>query len=389
VDRVDAVVGGAGIIGLSVALELARSGLNVMVYERGRAMGESSWAAAGMLAAEDPENPRELDELAALSRTLYPEYLRMIECLSERQIALRTRNTLQLSEPGGAFRCSETKTRYRITHEEAERRIAGLKAGTRALLWLEESSLDPRDLCAALPVAARAAGVMLEENTAILAVDASGRSVRITTTAGELSTAAFVNCCGAWASQIHYSSSPSDSLHAASSGENRPVDGRVEPRKGQMTTVRMEGLPQLQHVLRSPTVYLVPRGDTRIAIGASVERAGFDREVESATVHKLLAGAAELWPPIASARVVESWAGLRPGTSDQLPLIGRTGEPNCWWATGHFRNGILLAPATALVIRQLLQQEAPAVTLDSFAPDRSPPVASSVTMPQSLRYNFK
>jgi glycine oxidase len=376
VDRVDVVIGGAGIIGLSVALELARSGLRVTVFERGRAMGESSWAAAGMLAAEDPENPRELDELAALSRILYPEYLKVVECLSKHEIALRTRNALQVSKPGGAFHCSETSTRYRITSEEAQRRIPGFKAGERALLWLEEASLDPRDLCAALPLAAVAAGVMLEENTAILAVDARIGSVRITTTAGELRTGAFVNCCGAWASLIHYSSSSSDSPYAVSEGENRPAGGRVEPRKGQMTTVRMGGLPQLQHVLRSPTVYLVPRGDTRIAIGASVERAGFDREVESATVDRLLGNAAELWPPIASARVVESWAGLRPGTADQLPFIGSTGEPNCWWATGHFRNGILLAPATAQVIRQLLQQEAPEVNLDSFAPDRPLPVAS-------------
>lgn len=369
-DTVDVVVGGAGIIGLSVALELARSGLRVKVVERGRAMRESSWAAAGMLAAEDPENPHELIQLAAVSRALYPEYLKLIERLSQRRVALRTRNTLQVSEPGGGFDCRETATRRRITAEEAEKRIAGFRAGGRALLWLEEASLDPRDLCAALPAAATAAGVVLEEDTAILGVDASGGSVLILTSAGELNAGAFVNCCGAWAARISQPASRSPSSHPAYGLGSSPMAERVEPRKGQMAMVRMEGLPQLCNVFRSPTVYLVPRGDTRIAIGASVEQAGFDREVEDATVHRLLAEAAELWPPIASAPLIESWAGLRPGTGDHLPFIGSTGEPNCWWATGHFRNGILLAPATAVVIRQLLQGARPEVSLDSFALDR-------------------
>lgn len=373
---VDVVVGGAGIIGLSVALELARSGLGVKVVERGRAMRESSWAAAGMLAAEDPENPPELTQLATLSRGLYPEYLKRIEYLSERRIPLRTRSTLQVSEPGGAFDCSETGTRQQITAEQAEERIAGFRAGGRALLWLEEASLDPRDLCAALPVAAAGASVALEENTAILTVDASGGSVRIQTSAGELNAGAFVNCCGAWASLIHQSKSPSPSSHPAYGLGSTPMVEKVEPRKGQMAMVRMEGPPQLRHVLRSPTVYLVPRGDTRIVIGASVERAGFDRQVEDATVQKLLAQAGELWRPIVSAPLIESWAGLRPGTGDQLPFIGSTGEPNCWWATGHFRNGILLAPATALIIRQLLQGASPEASLDSFALDR--PVISGL-----------
>ena len=92
-------------------------------------------------------------------------------------------------------------------------------------------------------------------------------------------------------------------------------------------------------------------------IGATVERVGFDRRVDPATVERLPAMAAELWPPIASAPVVESWTGLRPGTRDGLPLIGNAGQPHCWVATGHFRNGILLAPATGLIVRQLLRRQ--------------------------------
>ena len=126
----------------------------------------------------------------------------------------------------------------------------------------------------------------------------------------------------------------------------------------------------LGYVLRSPEVYLVPRGAGLIVIGATEERVGFDRRVDPLVIDGLRARAAELWPPIASASVVESWSGLRPGTSDGLPLIGGAGRPHCWVATGHFRNGILLAPATGRIVRQLIEGRPPAVPLAAFAPGR-------------------
>ena len=149
-------------------------------------------------------------------------------------------------------------------------------------------------------------------------------SVEVETSRGVLRGNAFVNCCGAWA------------------------EG-AEPYKGQMLTVRLPNPSALDYVLRSPEVYLVPRGDGRVVIGATVERVGFDRRVEPEAIEKLRAQAAVLWPAVAAAGVEESWSGLRPGTGDSLPLIGGTGQPQCFIASGHFRNGILLAPATALV----------------------------------------
>jgi glycine oxidase len=154
------------------------------------------------------------------------------------------------------------------------------------------------------------------------------------------------------------------------SGLQRPPAAGVEPRKGQMVAVRVPPPVDLPYVLRSPEIYLVPRGEGLIAIGATVERAGFNRRVDPLAVEHLRAQAAELWPPMASAPVVESWSGLRPGTLDELPLIGSAGVPHCWVATGHFRNGILLAPATALIVRQLLQGKPPEVSLAAFLPGR-------------------
>jgi glycine oxidase len=192
----------------------------------------------------------------------------------------------------------------------------------------------------------------------VLAVRGQTDSVEITTSRGTMTAGAFVNCCGAWAAGIQHPDL------------QRPPAAGVEPWKGQIFTVHVEPPLDLAYVLRSPEVYLVPRGGGNIVVGATVERVGFDRWVDPLTIQRLQAQAAELWPPIASARVVESWTGLRPGTSDGLPVIGSAGCPRCWVATGHFRNGILLAPATGLIVRQLLEGSPPAVGLEAFAPGR-------------------
>jgi glycine oxidase len=357
VKTADVIIAGGGIIGLSAALELAQQGINVHVLERGRVMSEASWAAAGMLAAEDPAHPAELAEIATLSRNLYPKYLSTIERLSGRTVPLRTRATLQTSGNGGGFHHHDTATCFAISAEEAKRRIPGLASRSHSYLWLEEASFDPRDLCTALPLAAVAAGVVLQEDTEVLAVDGQAGSVEIRTGSGTVSAGAFVNCCGAWAAKVQH-------LNL-----EQPA-AAVEPWKGQMMMVRLSPPLDLEYALRTPEVYLVPRGAGQIVIGATVERVGFDRQVEPSAVAWLRALAAELWPPIASAQVVESWAGLRPGTKDGLPLIGGAGRPHCWVATGHFRNGILLAPATALIVRQLLEGSPPEVSLAAFNPGR-------------------
>jgi glycine oxidase len=350
VETAEVIVAGGGIIGLSTALELARHGFRVRVLEKGRAMSEASWAAAGMLSAHDPEHPPELAELAKLSMSLYPEYLATIEALSGRPVRIRTQGALSTD--------GENDSGVALSAQEARRRIPGLVTTGRAFFWVEEVSLDPRDLCAALPLAATAAGVILQESTEVLAVRSHGDSVEITTQGGTLSAGAFVNCCGAWAAQVQQLDL-----------QRQPAAG-VEPWKGQIFTVRLDPPLDLACVLRSPEVYLVPRGGGRVVIGATVERVGFDRRVDPATIERLQAMAAELWPPIGSAPVVESWTGLRPGTRDGLPVIGNAGQPHCWVATGHFRNGILLAPVTGLIVRQLLEGNPPAAGLSAFAPGR-------------------
>src|ERR1700735_4954924 len=141
VESVEVIVGGGGIIGLSVALELARKGLRVRVLEKGRAMSEASWAAAGMLSAHDPSHPAELAELAELSIRLYPEYLSAVEELSGHQVRIRTHGAVMTGGNRGRLAARSA--------EEAQRRIPGLSTEGRSYWWMEETSLDPRDLCVA------------------------------------------------------------------------------------------------------------------------------------------------------------------------------------------------------------------------------------------------
>ena len=350
VETAEVIVAGGGIIGLSTALELARHGFQVRVLEKGRAMSEASWAAAGMLLPHDPARPPELARLAELSIRLYPEYLSTVEGLSGRSVRMRTQAAISTDEEDG--------TGVAMSPEEAQRRVPGLATEGRSFYWVEEVSLDPRDLCAALPLAVAAAGVVLQEGTEVLSVRGKVDCVEISTSQGTLVAGTFVNCSGAWAAGIRHPDL------------QRQPAAAVEPWKGQIFSVRVEPPLDLLYVLRSPEVYLVPRGGGNIVVGATVERVGFDRRVDPLTIRRLQTQAAKLWPPIASAPVVESWTGLRPGTSDGLPVIGNAGEPRCWVATGHFRNGILLAPATALIVRQLLQGKPPEVGLESFAPGR-------------------
>ncbi len=348
-------IAGGGIIGLSCALVLRSRGLEITVLEAGEAAKEASWAAGGMLAAEDPENPPALLPLSRYSRNLYPEFLHEIEALSGQRVSLRTYETVQILNQELPERAPTASTGVLLSHEEAQKLIPGLGATEDRYLLLDEASLDPRELCAALLSAALAAGVQLREQERVLSAQVEGRSVLLTTEHRTLRTDVFVNCCGAWAASLDPSL-------------------EVAPRKGQMLVLAQpEGAPLLNRVLRSPEVYLIPRGDGKIVIGATVEDAGYSKQVEPYAMALLRRRAARLWPPAADALRVDGWAGLRPGTPDALPAIGRYTSENSlrFVATGHFRNGILLAPGTAHAIADLVCGEMPAIDLAPFAPHRA------------------
>jgi glycine oxidase len=353
----DICIAGAGIIGLSLALELNRRGMVVTVFDQGAPLAEASTAAAGMLAANDPHNPPQLRSLSELSLSLYPEYLDRIHALSGIRVPFQTQTTLQALPPNARNTTSE------LTPKDLARLLPALNPANHRFLLLEEHSLDPRQLATALLAAFRAANINLRPNTPVLSTRSLDDAVEIHTPAGTLHAARFVDCTGAWAA-------------VTSRLANIQSNIRVTPKKGQMLAVSLPPSLPLNLVVRTPDIYIVPRTSGsnagRAILGATIEDAGFDKTVHPSDIAHLHSLAAALLPPLAEAPQLEAWAGLRPATPDGLPLLGALPtQPNHLLATGHYRDGILLAPATAHVMAQLLSGEVPSIDLAPFSPARA------------------
>jgi glycine oxidase len=341
---VDVAIAGAGIIGLSLALELRRRGLSVTVLERGQAMSSASWAAGGMLAVNDPQNPTGLMPLCVRSWELYPSYLELIESLSGLRVPLRTRHTLQEATSG-------SQSNEHASASEIAELAPGLNPAGHSFIWLDEGSVDPNDLRVALPAALLALGGELLEATEVLGTKSEGHGVVVQTGRENIAARMFVNCCGAWAGGEAWGGMP------------------VEPIKGHMANLQCAP-DRLRCVVRSPAVYLVPRGDGRVTVGATLEHVGFDEAVHKRQVDGLMEAAIRLLPEAIIPSPIDAWTGLRPGTPDGLPILGAAQRVNCWHATGHYRDGILLAPVTARVMAQAMLGETPDVSLAAFSPTR-------------------
>lgn len=342
----DVVIAGAGIIGLSLALELHGRGARVTVLDRAAAMAEASTAAAGMLAVDDPGNPPALLPLAQFSAELYPRYLDRIAALSGQRVPFQTHITLQQDGPAPA-----------LTAAQLAPHLGGHRPIDLSFSALAEDSLDPRQLAPALLAAVRAAGISLEEHTGVLATSYRADAIELHTSSGDRTTPYFVDCTGAW-TQL---------------GPDSPA---VFPMKGQMLAVATPSTAPLRVAVRTHELYLVPRtigpNTGRIIIGATVEDVGYSKSTDEASIGHLYRKAVELFPPLASAPILDQWAGLRPATRDRLPVLGpHPGNPRHLFATAHFRNGILLAPATAQLLADLIAGNAPpALSLTAFSPAR-------------------
>jgi glycine/D-amino acid oxidase-like deaminating enzyme len=196
-------------------------------------------------------------------------------------------------------------------------------------------------------------GVDFSSGDPVTAVNVSdGKITGVTTTKTSFLAPKVVNCAGAWSGQIGLHNFPT-----------RPV-------KGQMLCLAMPSREFIRHVIRSPEVYLIPRSDGRLLVGATVEEAGFDKRTVPDTIQRLHRAALELVPKLADGRILEDWAGLRPGTPDDLPILGTTSTPGYYVATGHFRDGILLAPITAQVMTDVVEDRKPELDLAAFSPQR-------------------
>ncbi len=358
----DVCIAGGGIIGLSLALELKSRGARVFVLEARSAMAEASTAAAGMLAADDPENPLPMRSFAALSLSLYPEYLKRIQRMSDLPIQFQTRHTLQAFAENRPSNGQQKNTKQMdVPADEFSPSAPSASALVKAIIednpslnfsLIDEHSIDPRELAQALKAAVQAAAIPVIDNAAVLNTTCTSGSISITTPGTEYHAAQFVDCTGAWSDAVSHA---------------------IRPVKGQMLVI--ETPVGLDVTVRAPNIYLVPRlhgqNAGRTLIGATIEEAGFDKTVDPGSIEKLLQQACKLLLSLAGPAVLTSWAGLRPATLDGLPLIGTHLEkPHHFMATGHYRNGILLAPATAIVLADLIEHRTSKVDLSPFAPDR-------------------
>jgi glycine oxidase len=348
----DALIVGGGIIGLALAIALRRRGLSVRLLERGEPGQEASHAAGGMLVESALETPPALQPLATASAHMYPEFVRQLEQDSGIKVDYRSEGTLLFPTTEQRKQHAAWSSKWALPaplHElEPPLDAAGQPCG-----YLKESSVDPRTLVAAALQAAQKLGVEVVRHSPVTVVRAeSGHAEGVSTGKTSFISPVVVNCAGAWARQIGRPALPT-----------RPV-------KGQMLAVRAPRRGRLRHVIRSPEVYLIPRSDGRIVIGATVEEKGFDKETDAATIEGLYRAAGKLVPALKHAEVVEAWAGLRPGTPDNLPILGETPTKGYFVATGHFRDGILLAPITAKAMAELICGERPEVELGAFGQGR-------------------
>lgn len=364
----DAIIIGGGVIGCSIALKLRLSGMKVALLERGRVGHESSRAAAGMISPQtEAVAPGPFFDLCLRSRSLYGELAAQISDLSGVDLEYRDEGTLSVAlSPGDEshFRqwaSWQAESGLSVDDVDAEtlRRIepALVSSAMRAFFVPGDHQIENRRLMDALDAAVRRVGVEVREGEEVASLVLEGEGVIGAQTARDrLSAGVVVIAAGCWSSRLL---------------EPVGVEVEIVPARGQMLAVRSAG-PVLSRVAHSRACYLVPRKDNRVIIGSTVEYVGFARGTTVAGIRFLLDAAVSLVPTLEDSEIVEVWSGLRPDTPDHQPVLGRCGVKNLFLATGHFRNGILLAPVTAELISDLIlngnEPETRAFSVERFAP---------------------
>jgi glycine oxidase len=368
---------GAGVVGLGIAWRLAGRA-DVEIFDRGTAGAGASHAAAGMLAACCEAEPGE-EALVALGRdsqARWPAFAEELLRTSGIDVELRREGTLVL-----ALTADDQATLAH--HLEFQQKLLGLPvewlsaAATRtkephlagkiagAVFSPQDHQVDNRKLSAALRVAAEAGGAKIHEHQAVKEISVQGgRATGIVLEDGTgVAADRVVLAAGAWSRSI-----------AGLPPDRRPP---VRPIKGQMFALRMDAAsPLLNHVLWAPGAYLVPRRDGRLIVGATVEEKGFDETITAGGMLTLLEAAWRAIPAVEELPIEEIWVGHRPGSRDDAPILGRAPLEYLFYATGHHRNGILLAPVTAdamarLILDDLVEPAIKPFGLERFLPARA------------------
>ena len=377
--RFDAVIVGAGVIGLACAWRAAASGLSVCVVERGTPGAGASSVAAGMLApvGEVSWGEERLLSLNLASAHMFEAFSTELENSSGLPVPYRRCGALHIA----LDRDEAEELRRRFTLQQSlgldvrwlspsECRDLEPSLSPEAgpgIYAADDAESDPRALLAALQRACEPAGV-----TIITAAEVTELRLRDTTVEGvvlatgeELTASSIVVAAGCWSGDAAW-------LPAEIRPPVRPVKGEILRLRGPADD------PIVTRMVGGERAYIVPRENGEVVVGATVEERGFDTSVTAAGVHELLREAYRTLPEIAELEFVEASAGLRPGTPDNAPIIGVTELDGLILATGHYRNGILLAPITAEIVTALLCGEQPPDVAVAVGPQRfAAPVAAA------------
>src|SRR3984957_10039829 len=342
----DVAIAGGGLIGATIAFELARAGLQVGLLDRHEPDEGSSWAAAGIL-YRAPENAGMISivPLGRASLQLYAVVVAAVEEISGQSAGYRARGTLEALFSTDAQ--EKLSTIIALHHglglraepvraEDAREMEPALSPELEAAVFRpDEACVDNRALTKAVLTAAEASGVKSFAGSNVQSIAKNGGHCEGLLVDGEKVQSRWtVIAAGCRSAEI----------------EGAAQYSPVRPAKGQMIALRAKDL-SIERVLWSDHVYLVPRNDGRILAGATVEYVGFENKVTAGGVQKIITAGLQLAPALADAQIEETWAGLRPDPPDHLPIIGPTDLDGLLIATGHFRSGILLAPITAQLIQ--------------------------------------
>jgi len=352
-NRKDVAVVGGGIVGLACAWYAARRGMSVVVLERDRLGGGASDVAAGMLApvTEADFGEDELLHLNLAAAERWPAFAAELAAVSGLSTGFRETGALVIAADRDD---AEELERLAELHDtlglpsrwvgprEARALEPGLSPRVRGAIHApRDHQTDPAATVRALAAACRSAGVELREQVEVAELLQTGGAVMgVVTATAEVSAATVVVAAGAWSGGLH------------------PQAPAIRPVKGQIATLRAPD-PALTptHVVRTPRCYLLSREDGRVVLGATVEERGFDTRATADGVFRLLEAAREVLPDIGELEWTGVRAGLRPGTPDNLPVVGPADVDGLVWATGHYRNGVLLAPLTGEMVASILAGE--------------------------------
>jgi glycine oxidase len=345
---------GAGVVGLGIAWRLAQRGAAVTLFDKAGAGSGASHAAAGMLAvcAEAEPGEENLVALGRQSQALWPEFAAELERLAGQSVDLRREGTLVVALTADDQARIQHHLEFQqslglpvewISAREARRREPHLASIAGAVWSPEDGQVDNRKLVTALKLACATAGAGLQERRPVRhIVVGNGRAIGVQLADGtEHRADIVVLAAGAWSRSIE--------------GLPAPLRPPVRPVKGQMIALQMDAAaPLVSHVVRAPNVYLVPRLDGRLVLGATVEEKGFDASLTAGGVLALLEAAWRTVPAIEELPIAEMWVGHRPGSRDDAPILGQAPVEGLVYATGHYRNGILLTPVTADAVARLV-----------------------------------